>query len=405
MNRYDTLTQVGLDVHRKFSTASLRDASGKILARERLEHMDRSKLRERISQWPAGTPVTLEATFGWGWLSDELLASNMRPHLASSNKVAAWRKGRGMAKSNRTDADLLSELWNEKPTLRRGMTHRWWEVWLAPQEIRDQRELLRHRMALVQAQTQVKNRIHATLHRHGTITEFSDLFGVEGRRFLSLLSDDKTLRPSARQTLKEDLILLDALRRLIARATRRFRMTMKRSEIGRHLMTLPGVSTILGYTLVAEIGHIERFASSRCLLQYSLLAPQSDDTGEDRQGKPIGRRIGHAGRTTLQWAFIQAAHSAVRRDTFFRDLFNRRTKGGKEDRGRGYITVANRMCRIAYAVWKNQTDYQATPPPRPGSRKYKERISSGSGPALARIGHEPETVQTPEPARAREATL
>jgi transposase len=170
-------------------------------------------------------------------------------------------------------------------------------------------------------------------------------------------------------------------------------------------MTLPGVSTILGYTLVAEIGHIERFASSRCLLQYSLLAPQSDDTGEDRQGKPIGRRIGHAGRTTLQWAFIQAAHSAVRRDTFFRDLFNRRTKGGKEDRGRGYITVANRMCRIAYAVWKNQTDYQATPPPRPGSRKYKERISSGSGPALARIGHEPETVQTPEPARAREATL
>ncbi|MGD0464033.1 MAG: IS110 family transposase [Tepidisphaeraceae bacterium] len=393
MKMCDTVTQVGLDVHRKFSSASLRDATGKVIARERLDHVDRQKLRERIAQWPHQTPVILEATFGWGWLSDELQALNMQPHLASSGKVAAWRDGRGIAKSNKIDADLLGELWNEKPTPRRGVMRRWWEVWLAPQEVRDQRELLRHRMALVQAQTQVKNRIHATLHRHGVIIELTDLFGVGGRRFLSLLSEDKTLRVSGRQTLKEDLILLDALRRLIARATRRFRLTMQRSDTGQRLTTLPGVSTVLGYTLLAEIGRIERFASCRSLLQYSLLAPQANDSGEERDGKPIGRRIGHAGRTTLQWAFIQAAHSAVRKDKFFRDLFNRRTHGGKQDRGRGYITVANRMCRIAYALWKRQQDYQEVPPPRPGSHRHQELISSGSGPALARIGHELEAVQ------------
>ena len=393
MKMYHTVTQVGLDVHRKFSSASLRDASGKVVARERLEHIDRSKLRDRISQWPPNTPVILEATFGWGWLSDELQTLNMQPHLASSRKVAAWRDGRGIAKSNKTDADLLGELWNEKRILKHGVHKHWWEVWLAPQEVRDQRELLRHRMGLVQIQTQVKNRIHATLHRHGIITELTDLFGVEGRRFLSLLTQDKTLRLSARQTLKEDLVLLDALRRLIAQATRRFRMTLKRSEAGQRLTTLPGVSTILGYTLVAEIGRIERFASSRGLLQYSLLAPQADDSGEDRVGKPIGRRLGHAGRVTLQWAFIQAAHSAVRKDPFFRELFNRRTNGGKQDRGRGYIAVANRICRIAYAMWKHQQDYQEVPPPRPGSKEHRDLISSGSGPALARIGHEPEAIQ------------
>ena len=393
MKMYHTVTQVGLDVHRKFSSASLRDASGQVVARERLEHIDRSKLRDRISQWPANTPVILEATFGWGWLSDELQTLNMQPHLASSRKVAAWRDGRGIAKSNKTDADLLGELWNEKRILKHGVHKHWWEVWLAPREVRDQRELLRHRMGLVQIQTQVKNRIHATLHRHGIITELTDLFGVEGRRFLSLLTQDKTLRLSARQTLKEDLVLLDALRRLIAQATRRFRMTLKRSEAGQRLTTLPGVSTILGYTLVAEIGRIERFASSRGLLQYSLLAPQADDSGEDRVGKPIGRRLGHAGRVTLQWAFIQAAHSAVRKDPFFRGLFNRRTNGGKQDRGRGYIAVANRICRIAYAMWKHQQDYQEVPPPRPGSKEHRDLISSGSGPALARIGHEPEAIQ------------
>jgi len=394
MKMYEKLTQVGLDVHRNFSTASLRDAAGKVIARERLEHMDRQKLNERISQWPRHTPVILEATFGWGWLCDELQALNMQPHLASSRKVAAWRDGRGMAKSNKIDADLLGELWNEKPILKGGLMKHWWEVWLAPQEVRDQRELLRYRMALVRAQTQTKNRIHAILHRHGILTELSDLFGVAGRRLLSLLSQDKNLRASTRQTLKGELILLDTLRRLIARATRQFRATIRRSEIGQRLITLPGVSTVLAYTLVAEIGRIERFASSRCLLQYSLLAPQANDSGEERDGKPIGRHIGHAGRTTLQWAFIQAAHSAVRRDAFLRELFNRRTNGGKQDRGRGYITVANRMCRIVHGMWKNQQDYQEVPPPRPGSKKYQELLSSGNGPALARIGHESQAIGT-----------
>ena len=75
--------------------------------------------------------------------------------------------------------------------MKHGKVYRWWEVWLAPQEVRDARELLRHRMGLVETQTKTKNRIHALLHRHGIISECSDLFGVGGRRMLSLLVDDK----------------------------------------------------------------------------------------------------------------------------------------------------------------------------------------------------------------------
>ncbi len=46
--------------------------------------------------------------------------------------------------------------------------------------MRDQRESLRYRMSLVKMQTSIKNRIHATLHRHGVLHEFSDLFGFIG---------------------------------------------------------------------------------------------------------------------------------------------------------------------------------------------------------------------------------
>lgn len=394
MGMHAKVTQVGMDVHRKFSIASLRDQNGKVLAREKLMHGERDDLRRRVSRWPERTPVVLEATFGWGWMSDELLSLKMDPHLASSRKVAAWREGRGLAKSNTIDADLLGELWSERTTVRRGRPHRWWEVWLAPAEVRDQREMLRHRQGLVQLQTVVKNRIHAILHRHGIVHEFGDLFGVAGRRFLSLLvADERSLRTTARRDLKGQLILLDALRRLIARATWQFRAALQRSAAGQRLMTLPGVSTILAYTIVAEIGRIERFSDARSLLRYSLLAPEADDSGEERMGKPIGRRIGHAGRTTLQWAWIEAAHGAVRRDKTLRAIFDRRTDNGRQDRGRGYIKVANRLCRIGYAMWKNQSDYQEEPPPRPGSQKSSERVSSGNGPALGPYGHRPELLE------------
>jgi transposase len=370
------VTQIGLDVHRKFSIAAARDASHKIVWRERLEHVDRNELRRRLSQWADGTPVILEGTFGWGWMSDELSAARLDPHLASSRKVAAWRDARGLAKSNKIDADLLSELWDQKSEMRGGVPQRWWEVWLAPQEVRDQRELLRHRMALVKMQTETKNRIHALLHRHGIVSEFSDLFGVAGRRFLALLLQDKQrLRETGRQTLKDQLILLDALRRLIARATRQFRLQIKRSTPAKRLTSLPGVSTVLAYTIAAEIGRIERFGQARSLIRYSLLAPQADDSGEEREGKPIGRRIGHAGRHTLQWAWIEAARGAVRKDARLREIYNRRTDNGKKDRNRGYITVANVMCKIAFAMLSKQTDYQEVPPARPGSPTQEKDFS------------------------------
>ncbi len=40
--------QVGLDVHRKFSIAAARDASHRIVWRERLDHVDRKAFKKRL---------------------------------------------------------------------------------------------------------------------------------------------------------------------------------------------------------------------------------------------------------------------------------------------------------------------------------------------------------------------
>jgi transposase len=328
--------------------------------RQRLEHADRAGLRARLAQWPAGTPVILEGTFGWGWMADELSEAGHDPHLASSRKVAAWRAARGLAKSNKIDGDLLSELWPQQP--------RWWEVWLAPPEVRDQREMLRYRMALVGVQTMTKNRIHATLHRHGIVHRFSDLFGKQGREFLKRLARaDELLRDSARLTLAGFLRLLEQVRKQIAAVTLELRKAVRRSEQAERWRKLPGIGWVLAYTIQAEVGDIARFRDGDRLASYSLLVPLADDSGDEEDGPPMGRHVGHAGRQTLKWAFIEAAHGAVRKSVFFRAAFDRRTQGGVKDKNRGYIAVARKLCVVGAACVKKGTPYSESAPPRPGS--------------------------------------
>ena len=359
-------TAIGLDVHRRFSTVTARNAESEIAWRQRLEHGDRDDLRKRLEAWPRGIPVILESSFGWEWMCEELEQAGLDPQLASSRKVAAWRNARGMAKSNRTDADLLSEL--------AGQTNRWWQVWLAPPEVRDRREWMRYRMSLVRLQTGLKNRIHAILHRHGILHDFADLFGAQGRRMLTQLANDAKnprFRESGRATLKGYLQLLDHLRRQIAAVTRTIYRQLRATPEAERLQGLPGVGPILAHTILSEVGDFGRFRSARHLASYSLLAPRAFDTGEETGEAPKGRHVGHMGRRTLKWAWIEAAHGAVRRGGRFRKVFDRYTDGGKRNRNRGYILVGHELCRTAYAMSKKETAYRDDPPARPGSSKKR----------------------------------
>lgn len=368
MRTKSKVARIGMDIHRCFSQVTARDDQQRIVWRRRLEHRDRRVLRRALGDWPTGTPVVLEGSFGWSWLADELTQAGLDPRLASSRKVAAWRDLHGLAKSNRTDGDLLSLLAFEPRRL--------WEVWLPPPEVRQQREWLRYRMTLVHLQTGLKNRVHAILHRHGLFPEVVSLFGCRGRHWLGqLLTDPSTLPASARDTLKGYLQLLDQLRLQIARVTRTFRRQVQAHPAAVRLRTLPGVQWILGYTLLAEIGDIERFRSARHLVSYSLLAPRAFDTGEPQDDPPRGRHVGHQGRRTLKWAYIEAAHGAVWKSPSLRAWFDHYTHGRRQNCNRGYIAVARRLCQRSYVVWKKEVDYQEDPPPRPGSRPRRRARS------------------------------
>jgi len=373
-NAYANVAVAGTDVHYRFSKVTFRDTVGNVVRRERLDHTDREVLRQRLSQWPDGMMVVMESSFGWPWLSDLMLEVGLRPRLSNCFKVEKMRKARGWAKSNKKDADLLSLLPFE--------LENWWEVWRAPKNVRDRRELMRYRSGVVAMQTGTKNRIHAIFHRHGIFHDYSDLFGGRGRAFLAELCacGDERLSPGSHRALSGHVVLLDRVRVELADLARALRKQLKRTPLAKRLVGIPGIGLILAHVLIAEIGRISRFRHHGALASYCLLAPISDDTGEreeDKDAKPLGRHIGKRGNSTLKWAFIEAAHGAVRHGGKWRAIFDRYTNNGKQNRNRGYIKVARELAKVVYVIWKKKVSYQEQPPARPGNRSGCTRSRTG----------------------------
>jgi len=369
---YSNVACGGMDVHYKFSNVTFRDSAGKIVRRERLDHPERDQLRERISRWPRGTPVVLEASFGWGWLSDLMAEAGIEVHLSNCYKVEQMRKARGLVKTNKKDADLTSLLPLEAAN--------WWEVWRAPRDVRDRREQMRFRGDLVALQTTVKNRIHAMFHRNGIFHEFSDLFNGRGRLFLAdiCINGSDYLSTQALQAFRGHILLLEHVRKQLASLERVLKGQLEKTPLIRRLKTVDGFGLILSHVIMAEIGEIKRFKNHKTLASYSLLAPRANDTGEaDPERTPLGRHLGTRGNKTLKWAFIEAAHGAVRHGGKWRAMFDRVTGGGKKNRNRGYIKVARELVKAVYVVWKKDVDYTDNPSRRPGHGSKKSRSGTG----------------------------
>jgi transposase len=370
----DNVVSGGFDVHYKSSQVTFSNARSWVEARCVLDHRDREKLREQLADWPQGIPVVLEASFGWGWLSDELRGAGFDVHLSNCFKVERMRELRGWSKTNKKDADLLSQLPLEPS--------KWWEVWRASKEVRDARELMRHRGDLVALQTQLKNRIHANFHRNGIFHEYSDLFGSQGRQFLNQLCREghEHLSRNAHYALKNDVEILGEVRKRLAGIDRQLRAPQENDEILGYLRTIPGIGQILCQVLKAEIGEIERFRREDNLASYCLLAPRAKDTGpEDPTKAPKGRHVGRRGNRTLKWAFIEAAHGAVRKGGRYRAIFDYYTQGGKKDRNRGYIKIARELVRAVHAVWRKGEPYREVLPGRHAKPKRTKRSRSGTG--------------------------
>jgi transposase len=159
---------VGMDVHRKRSQVALLDEHGGQLLNRNLANGS-AELVAVLGRLEPGTPVAFEAAYGWGWLAALLEELELEPHLVHPSRCKAIASAR--LKDDKVDARTLAQL------LRAELLP---EAWIAPQAVRDQRALLRHRAALVRMATALKCRVHAILADRGVGVEES-LWGSAGR--------------------------------------------------------------------------------------------------------------------------------------------------------------------------------------------------------------------------------
>jgi transposase len=235
-------------------------------------------------------------------------------------------------KTDRIDAWVLAEL------SRRELVP---AIWLPDFEQRGARERARFRLYLVRHRSSLKNRVHAQLIAFGHSCPVSDLFGARGRALLERLDFPEPWRGGVLGAVA----LIDELERRIAAIERELKTLGADHPYVRRLVTVPGVAWVLGYTIAAEIGDIERFASPTKLCGYTGLCPRVYQSGpSDRRG-----HLSKQGPKYLRWALMEAATVACRHP-LYHDRYEATKK--RVGRQRGAKVAQIQLARtLAEAIW------------------------------------------------------
>jgi len=249
---------VGVDLHRRRSQIAIIDQDGELALSRRIVN-DPATFTELLGD-PDGTHVAIEAPYGWEWLAELLEEAGYDVHLAHPLRTRAIAAAR--VKTDAVDAKTLAHL------LRTGLLP---EAYIAPPELRDLRELLRHRAVLTRMRTAVKNRVHALLARQGIRPEHTDLFGKAGREFLAGLE----LPDGSRRRLDSLMSLIGDFDREITATTREIDARAKTDDRVPVLCQIRGVGRYTAMLIIAEIGDINRFPTARHLCSWAGMNPQA----------------------------------------------------------------------------------------------------------------------------------
>jgi transposase len=327
---------IGLDIHRKFIQVCVMDQMGLVSEERRLELREPEQVRQFFAGFdPQASEAVMEATIGWMWLADLLEDLGIEVHLAHMQGVRLIAESR--RKTDRIDARVLADL------LRTNFLP---EAYLAPPSVREDRMVLRHRQALVASRTAAKNRVHALLARYNVHLPQSDIFGVQGRKALKALE----LTAEAARIRDDGLELIEYLTARLKLVDKRLYGRLAGDPRVGWLMSIPGIGKLSAHYLLAEIGTIERFLSPSRLASYCGLCSSTEQSADKvRHGRVWG------GRSLLKWTLVEAAHTAVKRDSYFARVFQRVAR--RRGTGRAYVAVARKMACIIWQMLKEGRPY------------------------------------------------
>jgi transposase len=321
---------MGLDQHRAQVTGEWIDTETGELHRARVAPADRMAVRKFLQRFGGlELEVALEATTGWRFVVEELYRIGASVHLAEPAETAGLRGPKRRAKNDRADARHLRELL---------MVRRLPESWIPPAHILDLRARVRLRHTLSEQRSEWQQRIQAVLYHHG-LPQRRQLMTSEGREWLRA----QPLPEVAREQVRVATSVVDELEAQIAPLDKELKGYAQRQAGCKALMRIYGIGALTAVTILAELGDVSRFCSSRDAVRYSGL----DITVKQSDQRRAPGHISRQGPPALRWALYEAAQVARRGQRSPDREYYLATKeriGG----GRACIAIARKLLKRSY---------------------------------------------------------
>jgi len=326
----------GIDLHSNNSVIALLDEEDRTVYRKRLGN-DLGMILEELAPYQTSLEgLVVESTDNWYWLVDGLMDSGYRVHLANTAAIVQYE---GLKYTNDdSDARWLAKL------LRLGLLP---EGYIYPKKERALRDLLRKRSQLVRQRTSNLLSVQNLLARN-----CGDSLGANAIKRLTLDAVDELLpEPHLALAVKSNVVVMQTLDEQIKALETVIKVHARPRPDFQSLLTVSGIGDILGLTILLETGPISRFP------QVGDYASYCRCVGSEKlsNGKRKGRGNTKNGNRYLAWAFVEAAHFAVRYDPHIKRYYQR-----KLSRSQGIVaikTVAHKLARACYYVLRDRVPF------------------------------------------------
>jgi transposase len=330
------MRHIGVDLHKTNFVTCFIEAD----ETQRLETypLTRDGLARFTRQLNAQDEVAVEATQNVHYFYDQVKARVSRVAVVDTYRFGMVAKSK--KKTDKADAAALARF------LKLGWLP---EVPVPSEQVRTLRQLLKARETLVSMRTKLKNMAHAAFSRNG-IALTRAAFASRSSRARLLSRDDP---PAA------DLLVLRACLRQVEQLDVEVKVmeeeVMRRGKSlrgVRRLLQVHGLNLLSAISLLAEVGDVSLFETSKQLVSYAGLATSTKQSSETVRHGGITKR----GRKRLRTVCIQAVLAMVNRtDTPLMSFYQQKKR--EKGAGKAICATAKKLLTIIFVLLKKELDY------------------------------------------------
>ena len=329
----------GIDLHSNNSLVTVTDETDRVVAEKRLPN-ELSTILAFLSPWRGELAgVVVESTYNWYWLVDGLQAAGYKVHLAHCTAI---KKYDGLKHSgDEADARHLAHL------LRLGILP---TGTILPPAQRAVRDLARKRMQLVRSRT-----THILAVENITARELgARISSNQVKRLTAEVIDQMPIAADVALAIKANLAVINTVSAQIELLEKRLQESVKAGSDYGLVSSIPGIGRVLATTILLETGPIDRFASPGNFASYARCV----DSQHTSNGKKKGEGNTKNGNKYLAWAFVEAAHFAMRYCAEAKRFYER--KKAKTNNVVAIKALAHKRARACYHILKERKPFDVT---------------------------------------------